>query len=156
MGLFVWQHTPVHPFLKPTHRSILLTIQIVIDLPYLDPAPTLSYLTSVPYWKGKHSWCSKPKCPVPGCSFGAVCHVVPPWWMDGFLVHIYSGTSHLLISGWRLTVLMFMMKAGKPFLSWCILISTSSKSFDSGNIFIIVMSSSLWTPRCCVRSPCML
>lgn len=42
---------------KPAYWSILRTIEIVIDLPHLGPVAIRSYLLSVPYWKGKHSWC---------------------------------------------------------------------------------------------------
>lgn len=67
---------------KPAHWSILTTIGIVIDLPYLDPVAIRSHLLSLPYRKGKHSWCYRPKCSVPGCSVGALCLISPPM-MDG-------------------------------------------------------------------------
>lgn len=99
------ENTPSVPCLffvpKPAYRSILLTIQIVIDLPYLSPAAPRSHWLSLPYWKGKHSWGSRPICLMLGCSVGAMCLLLPPWWMNEFTLHIYSNTSHLLISGWR-------------------------------------------------------
>ena len=67
---------------KPAHRSILTTIEIEIDLRYLGPVAIRSHLLSLPYWKGKHSWCYRTKCSLLGCSVGAVCLVLPPM-MDG-------------------------------------------------------------------------
>lgn len=93
---------------EPAHRSILLTIEIVIDLAFFEPLARRSYLLSFLYWKGKHSWCYTAKCSLLGCSVGAMCLALPPsndWWYK-FWVHTYSNTSHLLISGWRLTCLI--------------------------------------------------
>lgn len=86
-GLFVWKCTPLHPVFfvsKPAHRSILLTIQIVIDLPYLGPGAIRSHLLPLPYWKGKHSWCCRPKCLALGCSVGAMCLVHDGWMNSGY------------------------------------------------------------------------
>lgn len=128
-ALFVWKYPILHPPLlgsKPAHRSILLTIEIEIDLPYLGPVAIRSHLPSLPYWKGKHSWCYRTKCSLLGCSVGAMCLVLPPH--DGwskFWVHIYSSTSHLLISGWSLMIFL-SLKARMPNNSWCIVLSISS------------------------------
>lgn len=84
-ALFVWKMPPSAPPLvgsKPAHWSIPTTMEIVIDLPYLGPVARRSHLLSLPYWKGKHSWCYKPKCSVLGCSVGAMCLVLSPM-MDG-------------------------------------------------------------------------
>lgn len=86
-GLFVWKFTPLNPVFfvsKPAHRSILITIQIVIDLPYLGPGAIRSHLLSLPYWKGKHSWCCRPKCLALGCSVGAMCLVHDGWMNSGY------------------------------------------------------------------------
>lgn len=58
---------------QPAFLSIRRTIEIVIDLPCLDPVAIRSHSESLSYWKSKHSWCYRLKCSMPGCSVGAMC-----------------------------------------------------------------------------------
>lgn len=57
-------------------KSILPTIENVIDLHYLCAVAIRSHLLSMPYWKGKHSWRYSPKYVELRCSFGTLCLVL--------------------------------------------------------------------------------
>lgn len=63
---------PLYGFCK----SILSTIENVIDLPYLCAVAIRSRLLSMPYWKSKHSWHYSPKYIELRCSFGTLCLVL--------------------------------------------------------------------------------
>lgn len=93
----VCPHTHTHTLAT----SLLITIEIVIDLSYLSPVAIRSHLLSGPYWKGKRSWCYRlNECPAPGCSADAV-RLALSSMMDGANSgYTFTTTSQLLNSRW--------------------------------------------------------
>lgn len=94
-------HTDTHTLAT----SLLITIEIVIDLSYLSPGAIRSHLLSVPYWKGKHSWCYRlNECPAPGCSADTM-RLALSSMMDG--ANSFTTASQLLNSG-RCKLFLFL------------------------------------------------